>query len=171
MWRVCLLLTVYLTHGMLCKSTDKLGKCHSTQVRIRSETPGAATAQTHSGHRFCVVLFRLVLSAVRGLFQPLCGCVGRWPCGLSETEKSAVLDDVTRTWNVTDETLEGPGIQAIVNCTQEGDTILLKTTTPVKPTECIVIPWKLTITGSASNMEGETVTMTCPDGDGLFLLR
>ena len=91
---------------------------------------------------------------------------------MSETEKSALLDEATRTWIVTDEALEEYGIQAIVDCTDEGDTISLQTTTPVKPPERIVIPWKLTITGSADeSMDGEAVTMTCPDGEGLFLLR
>ena len=84
-------------------------------------------------------------------------------------EKSTLLDEATRIWNATHETVEGHGIQAIVNCTEEGDTISLKTVITVKPPERIVIPWKLTITGSADSM-GETA-MTCPDGDGLFLLR
>ena len=98
-------------------------------------------------------------------------CVG-YECSLSREEVNAHLDDATRTWNVTDETLTDPGIQAIVNCTDEGDTISLQTTTPVKPSERIVIPWKLTITGTADNsMNEEAVIMTCPDGDGLFLLR
>ena len=90
---------------------------------------------------------------------------------MSETEKSALLDEATRTWIVTDEALEEYGIQAIVDCTDEGDTISLQTTTPVKPPERIVIPWKLTITGSTDDIDGDAVTMTCPDRDGLFLLR
>ena len=84
----------------------------------------------------------------------------------------SVQVDASRTWTVDDGVLEMHDIQAIINCTKEGDTISLRTTTPVKPPERIVIPWKLTITGFVDDsMSGETATMTCPDGDGLFLLR
>ena len=100
-------------------------------------------------------------------------CCVDYECSLSREDVSALLDVATQTWNVTDETLERYGIQAIVDCTEEGDTVSLKiTTTPVKPPERIVVPWRLTITGSADeSMDEEAVTMTCPDRDGLFLLR
>ena len=78
-------------------------------------------------------------------------CCVDYECSLSREEINALLDDATRTWNLTDETLELYGIQAIVNCTEEGDTVSLKTTTTVKPPERIVIPWKLAITGSTDD--------------------
>ena len=99
------------------------------------------------------------------------GCSVDHECSLLPEDINALLDEVTRTWNITDETLKGHGIQAIVNCTEGGDTISLKTTTPVKPPERILLPWKLTITGSADSMEEEMARMTCPYGDGPFLLK
>ena len=84
----------------------------------------------------------------------------------------ALRDDAARTWNVTDETVAEHGIQAIINCTEEGDIISFKTTRVVKPPSRIVIPRRLTIEGPADrSMDGQTATFTCPDGDGLFLLR
>ena len=96
-------------------------------------------------------------------------------CYITE-EEFEELDVTRRVWNVTDALLEKYEIQAIVNCTQEGDTLFLQTTKQIQPRSRIVIPWQLTIGHPSErqgdeNMGGLKASLTCPSHDGLFLIK
>ena len=99
-----------------------------------------------------------------------------YPCNLSRRDIRALLDRDSRTWIVTDATLQDHDIQDIVNCSQEGDAISLQMTERIRPQSRIVIPWQLTI-GQLADEQGTRDTsdlktsITCPPNDGLFLIQ
>lgn len=95
-------------------------------------------------------------------------------CLLFEDEVEPLFDADSRTWTILDDTLEDYDLQAIVNCTVEGDTISLQTTRTVQPQSRIVIPWELTIGGSdatSDTTDARQASLTCPSNEGLFLVR
>ena len=76
---------------------------------------------------------------------------------------------------MTDETVNDPGIQAMVDCSREGDIISLQTRR-IEPPSRIVIPRMVVFDGSASMADSDgsddlRPVITCPSGDGLFLIR
>lgn len=91
-------------------------------------------------------------------------------CTLSTEEVETILDDASRTWTVTDDVLQDHDIQEIIMCTDEGDTISLQTTQTIQPRSQSVIPWDLTFDGLTDGAN-ETAVMTCPEREGLFLVR
>ena len=103
-------------------------------------------------------------------------CCVDFRCDLSERDIRTLLDESTRTWSIDDAALERRGgIQAIINCTTEGDTILLETAERIQPDSRIVIPWRLTIESPVSEGEegdanDQKVHLTCPSNEGLFLI-
>ena len=72
-------------------------------------------------------------------------------------------------WVVTNAVLREHDIQAIVNCSNEGDSIDLQTSRRIQPSSRIVIPWQLTI--ERTDTENEAATLTCPPNNGLFLIQ
>ena len=98
-------------------------------------------------------------------------------CGLSEERIGEIVDGADGRWRLTDAVLDDVDIQAIVNCTSEGDVISFETTRRIQPNERIVIPWQLTLgghlnaTGDGDVPDDERSVITCPSNSGLFLLR
>ena len=93
------------------------------------------------------------------------------------------LDTATRTWRIDGAALNAidNDVQAIVNCTTEGDTLLFDVGVVIRPRARITIPWNLTIsaaTGRTRRVNGlypkapQKATITCPtEGEGVFLVR
>jgi len=95
-------------------------------------------------------------------------------CQLSAERIRGIVDGADGRWRLTDQTLDDFDIQAIVNCTSEGDVISFETARRIQPSSRIVIPWQLTLDGNSNATAGapqdQKATITCPSNDGLFLL-
>lgn len=100
---------------------------------------------------------------------------------MSPEEINRYLNNQTRTWKIDDATLEdlSNDVQAVVNCTREGDTILFDISSSLKPSTRIEIPRRLTISASiegdpADGIFPETTnktTFVCPSkSQGVFLI-
>ena len=86
------------------------------------------------------------------------------------------MNEETRTWNVRDNVLKEYSLESIVDCTREDDVISLQTKKVIKTEATIVIRWALTITGPTEQAEREQngnqkASLTCPESQGLFLIR
>ena len=104
-------------------------------------------------------------------------------CDLSERVIDRALDGGSRTWRIDDELWEDidEDLQEIVNCSEEGDTLLFDVSDTLRPSGQITLPWSLTLTADTPDtdlVEGvfpETrrkTTFTCqPDVQSLFLVR
>ena len=113
-------------------------------------------------------------------------CTDRFRCAACELRRSQireVRDEATRTWRVDEEALRTVenDLQAIVNCTQEGDIILLDVDGSLQFTARVTLPWQLTLSGNVgdpSPREGvfpaarRKQRIVCPrDDEGVFLVR
>lgn len=100
-------------------------------------------------------------------------------CSLAERQ----LNPATRTWLIDNDALDdlGNDLQALINCTQEGDMVLFNVSETITPASRIVIPWRLTISGAVENTALEAgifpvavkrVRFACPEGGiGVFLIK
>ena len=61
-----------------------------------------------------------------------------------------ILDEPSRTWRVNKEALKNVenDLQAIVNCSEEGDTILLDVDGALRLSRRVTLPWRLTLSGN-----------------------
>ena len=114
----------------------------------------------------------------------LCRGVG-FECNLTQEDKQRYTSTGDTTWIVNDAVLEeiDNDLQAIVNCSREGDVLSFDVTDVVQPSSLVVIPWRLTLSssvdgdGSDSNDGDLTRQMkrtrfTCPqENSGLFLVQ
>ena len=104
-------------------------------------------------------------------------------CRLSRSEIGRYLNADKRTWLIDDSVLSelGNDLQEIVNCSEEGDLILLDVTDNIQPTGRIVIPRALTWSARVDDPELEDgvfpetrrkTTFNCPaDDEGVFLIQ
>ena len=93
------------------------------------------------------------------------------------------LDNDTRSWRIDDAALDtiNDDLQIIINCTAEGDIVLLDVDKVIRPPARIIIPWNLTIravteatdrAGSLPSQSRIKTFFTCPrKGRGVFLVR
>lgn len=104
-------------------------------------------------------------------------------CALRDNVIERYLNANTRTWRIDDAALSevDNDLQAIVNCSEEGDLILLDVTDNIQPSRRIVIPWQLTW---SARMRDTTLqdgvfpesrrktTFNCPNEDeGVFFIQ
>ena len=104
-------------------------------------------------------------------------------CGLTKEAKERYTSTDDAIWLVSDAVLEeiDNDVQAIVNCTKEGDVISFDVTSVVQPSSLVTIPWKLTLSSSVDDggsNDGDVhrhktrTKFTCPQSDsGLFLVQ
>ena len=103
-------------------------------------------------------------------------------CQLTEKEIDDIFDAESRRWTVDDQFLKeiSHDLQKIVNCSREGDVVLLDVTTTVRPPRRITLPHDLTLRSSRTKTgrEGSTsakrqrkTRFECPPGSGVLLLR
>ena len=73
-------------------------------------------------------------------------------------------------------------VQALVNCTKEGDVLLFNATKRIRPSTPVVLPWPLTLSAFVEQPDGpeegvfptavKRATFTCPHkNEGVFLVR
>ena len=94
-----------------------------------------------------------------------------------------ILDESSRTWLVDEEALLSVSndLQEIVNCSEEGDVVVLEGRGRLQFASRVVLSWRLTVTGGASDIELEGGALSearrkqrleCPDDNqGIFLVR
>ena len=104
-------------------------------------------------------------------------------CDLSEAEIREIFDEPSRTWLVNEEALRSveDDFQAIVNCSEEGDIILLDVEDTLQFQTRVTLPWRLTLSGNVRNprprngvfpASGRKQRLLCPrDDQGVFFIR
>ena len=92
---------------------------------------------------------------------------------MSDGEVHSLLDEDTRTWHIIDAVLEEYDLQDIVDCTSDGDIVVLQTTQRIQPHSRIEISKEVTIDGDGSRGNSTSkASMTCPsETEGLFLIK
>lgn len=110
-------------------------------------------------------------------------CRSDFECSLRNRQINQYLDTDTRTWRINDQTLAEleNHLQSIINCTQEGDTVLFDVSEVIIPAGRVTIPWRLTLSTavSSTNLDDgifpQTETRTafrCPrENEGVFVIR
>lgn len=86
---------------------------------------------------------------------------------------SHVTSDGRRQWNISDDILENNeyDLQKIIICTNPDALILLNTTRTIRPKNRVQIPWNIDIIGFSDSLDAHRATLTCPEGEGLFLIK
>ena len=105
-------------------------------------------------------------------------------CRLTQAKRYRYLDLATRTWSLDAADLDDidNDIQAIIDCTQAEDTVLLTTTKAIRPASRVTLPWPLTVSASVPSAELSSdgvfpraenrTTFRCPgENQGVFLVR
>ena len=105
-------------------------------------------------------------------------------CGIDEIAIGFYLDAASRTWRITDTVLDDidNDLQRLVDCTEEGDTILFDVTGMIVAlAKRVTIRWPLTITADIEDRElvdgifpeaPSRATMVCPyENEGIFLVK
>ena len=89
----------------------------------------------------------------------------------------------SRTWTIDTAFVDrvSNDVQTVVDCSNEGDTVLFNVTTTVTLPRRVTIPWNLTLSAMTSTLDVENGTsfprtadrtiLECPRGSGSFLLR
>lgn len=103
-------------------------------------------------------------------------------CPLNPVQQRRYLNEKTRVWSVNDEDLTGldGDLQSILNCTRQGDIVLLNVSESLRPPERLIIPWSLTIsalTPASDPVDGRFPLSSnpsvfhCPrENEGTFLI-
>ena len=104
-------------------------------------------------------------------------------CGLTDRQIRRLLIEESRTWLVDEEALlsVNDDLQEIVNCSEEGDIVVLEGRRRLQFASRVVLPWSLTVTGGESDAAledgvlpeaGRKQRLGCPgDNQGVFLVR
>ena len=93
-----------------------------------------------------------------------------------------MLDDQRRVWLVDNAVVKrlDHNVQSLIACTQEGDSVLFRAGSHIRPSRRVEIPWRLTLgtfSESASAADGtessrkEGVVFSCRRNRGLFYVR
>ena len=106
-----------------------------------------------------------------------------YECSLSRGAIRRYLDEDTRTWRVTAAVLEEieHDVQSIVNCAEDGDTLLFDVVGTIRPANRVTISKRLTLgadaedaprTNNANIASPPSATFECPrDNEGIFSIR
>jgi len=105
-----------------------------------------------------------------------------FPCSLTEVQIEGISNADTRQWLIDDGALANldDDVQAIINCTSAGDTILIRTKNTITPRATLTIPWNITLSGYLENILFRNGTIqeatnkariTCPRNGHLIVAR
>lgn len=113
-----------------------------------------------------------------------CGSVGsEFECTLQDIQISQYLDADTRIWRIGEAGLSdlGNDLQSVVNCSEEGDVILLDVSQNIQISNRVTIPWTLTFSADANSTdlingvfprtERKVIFNCLQDNEGIFFVR
>ena len=93
------------------------------------------------------------------------------PCSVDPSLEDDILNRSTRVWSFERARANGVSLQAVVDCTETGDSIELPSSPVVQPEEQISIWRDLTVGHSLTSDTSLAASMTCPRAQALFLVR